>query len=71
MTWFASSDKAERGFCSKCGSFLFWRHAEESTISFSLGVLREPTGLKVARHIFVARKGDYYDITDDLPQEAN
>ena len=59
-----------RGFCRNCGSFLFWQHNDEETISISMGVLDAPTGLKLARHIFVADKGDYYDITDDLPQEA-
>ncbi|SLN58736.1 GFA family protein [Ruegeria meonggei] len=70
LTWFRASDIARRGFCNACGSFLFWQHNDEDTISISMGALREPTGLKLARHIFVADKGDYYDITDDLPQEA-
>ena len=26
------------------------------------------TGLTLAAHIFVGDKGDYYNITDDLPQ---
>ncbi|WP_170329483.1 GFA family protein [Ruegeria arenilitoris] len=70
LRWFRASDIARRGFCSACGSFLFWQHNDEDTISISMGVLSEPTGLHLARHIFVADKGDYYDITDDLPQEA-
>jgi hypothetical protein len=35
-----------------------------------MGALDQPTQLKLARHIFVADKGDYYDITDELPQRA-
>ena len=70
LSWFRASDIARRGFCRNCGSFLFWQHNDEETISISMGVLDAPTGLKLARHIFVADKGDYYDITDDLPQEA-
>lgn len=35
-----------------------------------MGAFDTPTGLQLARHIFVADKGDYYDITDDLPQRA-
>jgi hypothetical protein len=27
-----------------------------------------PTGSHVAKHIFVADKGDYYEIRDELPQ---
>ena len=35
-----------------------------------MGCLDEPTGLELADHIFVSEKGDYYDITDGLPQAA-
>ncbi|WP_171101306.1 MULTISPECIES: GFA family protein [unclassified Ruegeria] len=70
LAWYRASDIARRGFCSACGSFLFWQHNDEDTIAVSMGSLDEPTGLKLARHIFVADKGDYYDIKDDLPQEA-
>lgn len=38
-------------------------------MSFSLGSLDAPTGVTLEKHIFVADKGDYYLITDDLPQE--
>ncbi|WP_295312468.1 GFA family protein [Roseobacter sp.] len=68
VTWYASSDFAKRGFCATCGSFLFWKHNAESSISFGLGTLDAGSGLKIEKHIFVADKGDYYDIADDLPQ---
>ena len=68
LDWYAASDSAKRGFCRTCGSFLFWKHQDEDMISVSMGSLDPPTGLHLARHIFVADKGDYYDITDDLPQ---
>jgi hypothetical protein len=35
----------------------------------ALGALDGPTGLVLQRHIFVADKGDYYDITDHVRQE--
>ncbi len=70
LGWYRASEIARRGFCSKCGSFLFWQHNDEDTISISMGALDAPTGLSLARHIFVADKGDYYDITDDLPRRA-
>ncbi|TMV04863.1 GFA family protein [Ruegeria sediminis] len=70
LSWFRASGTARRGFCGNCGSFLFWQHDDEDTISISMGALDAPTGLTLARHIFVADKGDYYDITDDLPRRA-
>ncbi len=70
LSWYASSETARRGFCSTCGSFLFWQRDGQDTISVSMGALDAPTGLTLSKHIFAADKGDYYDITDDLPQRA-
>lgn len=70
LRWYRASDSARRGFCGTCGAFLFWQHNAEDTISVAMGALEAPTGLHLSRHIFVADKGDYYDITDDLPQSA-
>ena len=69
LQWYRSSPEAERGFCNRCGSFLFWRMDVEDTISFSLGSLDMPTGLALEKHIFVNDKGDYYKIADDVPRE--
>ena len=67
-SWFVVSDQARRGFCQRCGSFLFWQGAGEDEISFALGALEPGAGIKIAKHIFVADKGDYYDIADGVPQ---
>lgn len=68
VRWFAATDKARRGFCPTCGSFLFWQGTGEDTIAFALGAVDNPTGVTLEKHIFVADKGDYYDIADDAPQ---
>lgn len=68
VKWYASSESAKRGFCATCGCNLFWKHNEESSMSFSLGAIDGPTGLRIEKHIFVADKGDYYDIADGIPQ---
>ena len=70
LKWFASSGVAKRGFCGGCGAFMFWKMLGEDSISFSLGSLDQPTGLQLQKHIFVADKGDYYKISDDLPQHG-
>jgi hypothetical protein len=33
-----------------------------------MGAFEQPTGTTLAIHIHVASKGDYYEITDGLPQ---
>jgi len=68
VSWYAASDIAKRGFCPRCGSFLFWKAHDEDTMSFALGALEAPTGLRLEKHIFVKDKGDYYDIADGVPQ---
>ena len=68
VRWFEASPAAKRGFCPTCGSFLFWKAHDEDTMSFSLGSVDGPTGLRLEKHIFTADKGDYYDIADGLPQ---
>ncbi|MEM6896147.1 MAG: GFA family protein [Pseudomonadota bacterium] len=71
VRWYASSDSAKRGFCPRCGSSLFWKAHDEDGMSFALGALDGPTGLALQKHIFVASKGDYYDIADGLPQKED
>lgn len=58
-----------RGFCGICGSNMVWE-SEDGWISVNLGCLDGPTGMSTAYHIFCADKGDYYEITDGLPQYA-
>lgn len=68
IKWYRASSCAERGFCSICGSALFWRHDEEGYTSVLAGSFNEPTGLKISSHIFCADKGDFYEINDGMPQ---
>ena len=69
LRWYQSSDKAQRGFCTTCGSSLFWRHEDDAgATSVMSGTLDGATGIHTEKHIFVADKGDYYTIADGTPQ---
>jgi hypothetical protein len=68
ITWFQSSERVRRGFCSTCGSTLFWDPVHKDRIGVAMGAFDTPTRTHLAIHIFVADRGDYYDITDGLPQ---
>lgn len=70
LAWYRSSETAERGFCNRCGSNLFWRPAGEERIAITAGSLDAPTHLEISEHIFVADKSDYYEISDGKPQKA-
>ena len=67
LKWFNSSERAKRGFCPTCGSNLFWDGGGER-ISIFAGTLDDPVDLALVTHIYCADKGDYYNITDDLPK---
>lgn len=68
LNWFQSSEKVLRGFCSTCGSTMFFNPPRHDWIGISMGAFDTPTNTKLAMHIFVSDKGDYYDIGDGLPQ---
>jgi hypothetical protein len=64
LQWFASSPQAERGFCGRCGSNLFWRRTGSSSTSIWAGSIDGPTGLHIAQQMFTRSKGDYYTLPD-------
>lgn len=64
---YATSGGGRRGFCTGCGSSLYFRSGDGG-FSVEAGAVDGPTGLRLESHIFVADKGDYYDIDDGLPQ---
>ena len=68
VSWYQSSAKVRRGFCSTCGSSLFWDAPAQDWIAVAMGAFDVPTSVRLAKHIFVAEKGAYYEIADDLPQ---
>lgn len=70
ITWYRSSPDVRRGFCATCGSPLFFDNQTFETLGINLGAFEKPTGTRLAQHIFVGDKGDYYDIADGLPQYA-
>ena len=68
ISWFHSSEGVRRGFCRTCGSSLFWDPIHRASIAIAMGAFDLPTATRLAIHVHVSSKGDYYDITDGLPQ---
>lgn len=58
----------KRGFCSECGASVFWDPEGYEFVYFSAGSLDQPTGIGSAGHIWLSEKGDWYELTDDLPK---
>jgi hypothetical protein len=68
LKWHRVSPTVRRGFCAECGSSLLFEDTTDPRISICAGTLDAPTGLREKAHIFVGSKGDYYEITGDLPR---
>jgi len=67
LKWYASSDRARRGFCSECGASLFWEPLGEGRLAIAASSLDAPTGLTTECHVYTADAGDYYEIPEDVP----
>jgi hypothetical protein len=67
LKWFVAVPGFRRGFCSECGSSLFFEETGGERVSIAAGSLDEPQGLSMAAHIFVAEAGDYYEIDPRVP----
>ncbi|RYV01981.1 aldehyde-activating protein [Shewanella sp. OPT22] len=71
VKWFESSERARRGFCENCGSALFFDPLDKNKHSWTgicMGLFDTQNEVKLSHHIFVSEKGEYYNITDGLPQ---
>ena len=68
----ASSVWAERGFCTKCGSSVFYRVTAEGTFegltSVSFGLLDDKSGLSFDKEWFIDRKPECYAFAGERPQ---
>lgn len=70
LRWIDSPESvwnARRGFCSECGSSLFWRIPGDAQVSLAAGCLDGPTGLETTEQIWVDSAGDYYELDERLP----
>jgi len=63
---YASSDWAERGFCSTCGSSLFYRlRASKGPLHLAYGSLDDVEGLTFTHQVFIDRKPDGYQFGNE------
>lgn len=71
LKWYPSSETAERGFCERCGSVLFWRMTQSDNpadldrVSIQMGVFDERLALPTEAHIFTE------DASSPLPEDLS
>jgi hypothetical protein len=61
LTWHSPEPTVEYGFCSTCGSSLFWRtSARPGWLSICAGSLDQPSGLRTTAASWMAEHADYH-----------
>lgn len=68
--WYFVNTRSRHGFCPNCGSQMFWRNEENPYLSITGGSMDDSSDLPNKGHIFVAEKGDYYELPSDEVQCA-
>ena len=65
VTRYPSSEWAERGFCSKCGTHLFYFLKPANQYHFPIGLLDDGSAFKFSHQIFIDEKPDYYRFANE------
>jgi hypothetical protein len=66
-----SSDWAERGFCNKCGSHLFYRLKESNQYMIPVGLFDDQTPFVFDSQVFIDKKPAFYSFanqTNDMTE---
>jgi hypothetical protein len=62
---YQSSQWAERGFCNKCGSHLFYRLKANNHYYIPIGIFDNPSGLVFDVQVFIEEKPEYYSFANE------
>lgn len=62
---YQSSEWAERGFCKKCGSHLFYRVKQNNQYYIPVGIFDNDEGLVFEQQIFIDEKPEYYSFANE------
>ncbi len=64
ITVYTSSDWAERGFCSNCGSHLFYRLKESGQHMVPVGLFDDQHDLVFEHQVFIDKKPEFYSFSN-------
>ncbi len=65
ITIFKSSKWAERGFCNKCGSNLFYHLIDSDKYNMAALSFEDPDKHKLTKQFFIDKKPNYYQFAND------
>lgn len=72
ITVYDSSDWAERGFCKKCGSHLFYRLKESRQHMVAVGLFDDQENFVFESQVFIDKKPSFYSFsnrTNDMTEK--
>lgn len=61
---FSSSEWAERGFCSKCGTHLFYRLKQQNYYALPAGLFDDEESFTLEKQIFIDEKPSFYSLAN-------
>lgn len=61
---FESSDWAERGFCSNCGTHLYYHLKPTDEYIIPVGLFQSEGNFEFKQQIFIDKKPDYYEFSN-------
>ena len=64
ISLYKSSDWAQRGFCSRCGTHLFYKLTQNNQHIVPAGLFDQTDGLHFDHQIFIDEKPEYYDFAN-------
>lgn len=62
---FDSSDWAERGFCAKCGTHLYFRLKKQNKYMMPAGFFEQHNDLQFTHQVFIDQKPPYYGFSNE------
>ena len=62
---FSSSDWAERAFCAKCGSHLFYRLKQSGQYMLAVGLFDDDKNFVFEQQVFIDEKPDFYSFANE------
>ena len=65
ITVYDSSNWAERGFCNKCGSHLFYRLKESRQYMVPAGLFDDQESFVFENQVFIDKKPSFYSFTNN------
>lgn len=64
VSHFDSSEWAQRSFCSRCGSHLYYRLKESNLHFVPIGLFGDDVDVSFDHQVFIDEKPDYYDFAN-------